>query len=617
MVLEKPIIPFLDWLQQNLATFAGTLLAVIGLGLFLGFLAGALRHGPVESLRMTWKTVGAGLREMLQISPRRIFAIARLAFKESIRRRVLAVFVVFVIALGFAGWFLDRNSEHPARLYLSFVLTTTNYLVLLLAIFLSAFSLPNDIKNRTIYTVVTKPVRAWEIVFGRILGFCAIGTVLLALMGLSSYLFVHRGLRHTHDVDLAQLTTETTQIDGEARSWKQGFSSRNSNHRHEVRIDQEGRVEIQPTRDHTHQVIAEPAAEGSGQYQLGPAQGQLLARVPIRGTLRFLDRSGNPGDGINVGTEWKYRKYIEGGTLAAAIWRFEGLREQDFSNGLPLELTIEIFRSYKGEIDQPLTGVLELVKPAPRDEKGLPTAADGGLRSVEISFPARDYQVMQRRIPRTLVARDSAGNERTVDIFRDLVDPRTGALEIWIRCLDNAQYFGMAPADLYLRAANRPFWANFLKGYISIWFQMIVVTCFGVAFSTFLSGPVAMLTTVAALVMGFFKGFVFDVASGEMPGGGPLESLVRLLTQRNQMVELERSLATTVIQLFDSVLLQVMQAVSYAMPDCGQFNTSRFVAYGFDIPAALMAQHLAITMAYALVIATAGYFFFKTREIAA
>ena len=172
---------------------------------------------------------------MLQISPRRIFAIARLAFQESIRRRVLVVFVVFVIALGFAGWFLDRNSEHPARLYLSFVLTTTNYLVLLLAIFLSAFSLPNDIKNRTIYTVVTKPVRAWEIVFGRILGFCAIGTVLLALMGLSSYLFVHRGLRHTHDVDPAQLTTETTQVDGEARSWKQGFSSRNSNHRHEVR----------------------------------------------------------------------------------------------------------------------------------------------------------------------------------------------------------------------------------------------------------------------------------------------------------------------------------------------------------------------------------------------
>ncbi len=171
-----------------------------------------------------------------------------------------------------------------------------------------------------------------------------------------------------------------------------------------------------------------------------------------------------------------------------------------------------------------------------------------------------------------------------MDIFRDLVDPQTGALEVWIRCLDTEQYFGMASADLYLRAANRPFWVNFVKGYVSIWFQMVVVTCFGVAFSTFLSGPVAMLATLAALVMGFFKGFVFDVASGEMPGGGPLESLVRLFTQKNQLVELEKGLDTTVIQLIDGIFLQVMQAVSYAMPDCGKFNTSRFVAYGFDIP---------------------------------
>ena len=193
MVLEQPIIPFLNWLRENLGTFATMLLAVVGLGLFVGFLAGALRHGPGHSLRMTGRTFLTGLRELTQVSPRRLLAIARLAFQESLRRRVLVVFVVFVVALLFAGWFLDRNSDHPARLYLSFVLTATYYLVLLLAVFLSAFSLPNDIKNRTIYTVVTKPVRAWEIVLGRILGFCAIGTLLLVLMCLFSYVFVQRG----------------------------------------------------------------------------------------------------------------------------------------------------------------------------------------------------------------------------------------------------------------------------------------------------------------------------------------------------------------------------------------------------------------------------------------
>ena len=62
-------------------------------------------------------------------------------------------FGVFLLILLFAGWFLDANSNDPAPLYLSFVLTATTYLVLLIALFLSAFSLPADIKNHTIYTM--------------------------------------------------------------------------------------------------------------------------------------------------------------------------------------------------------------------------------------------------------------------------------------------------------------------------------------------------------------------------------------------------------------------------------------------------------------------------------
>ena len=127
------------------------------------------------------------------------------------------VFVIFVIALLFAGWFLDRESDHPARLYLSFVLTATNYLVLMLAIFISAFSLPNDLKNKTIFTVVTKPVRGWEIVLGRILGFVGIGTVLLALMCVFSYFFVNRGLQHSHTVDPTRLTLASETMSAASR----------------------------------------------------------------------------------------------------------------------------------------------------------------------------------------------------------------------------------------------------------------------------------------------------------------------------------------------------------------------------------------------------------------
>ncbi len=74
--------------------------------------------------------------------------------------------VAFGVILMFAGWFLDPQTPATGPLYVTFVLSWTTYLIVLLALFISAFSLPNDIKNRTIHTVVTKPVRSGEIVLG-------------------------------------------------------------------------------------------------------------------------------------------------------------------------------------------------------------------------------------------------------------------------------------------------------------------------------------------------------------------------------------------------------------------------------------------------------------------
>ena len=43
--------------------------------------------------------------------------MAMLAVQEAIRRRVLIAFVVFVVIILFAGWYLDVQSDNPARLY--------------------------------------------------------------------------------------------------------------------------------------------------------------------------------------------------------------------------------------------------------------------------------------------------------------------------------------------------------------------------------------------------------------------------------------------------------------------------------------------------------------------
>ena len=55
------------------------------------------------------------LGDLVHTSPRRVWALARLAIQESLRRNVLVALGVFVVMLLFAGWFLDpRRPNEPS-----------------------------------------------------------------------------------------------------------------------------------------------------------------------------------------------------------------------------------------------------------------------------------------------------------------------------------------------------------------------------------------------------------------------------------------------------------------------------------------------------------------------
>jgi hypothetical protein len=632
MVLEKQIIPFLQWLPNSLAFFLLVAAGICLLALIGGFLMASIRNGPVEATKIVFQVIGSAWTDFRQTSFRRIFAMARLAFKESIRRYVLIVFVVFMILLSFGAWYLDVNSENPAALYISVVLKATNFLTVLLAIFLSAFSLPADIKNKTIYTIVTKPVRPWEIVFGRILGFGAILTLILAGMCLFSFVFVKRGLNHRHAVDVASVQTDES---GRVT----GMTTRNRNHRHEFYVativDDEGNTSYEGATDarqgHVHRVtMTDPDDYNS--IAIGPPTGNLEARVPIYGGLRFLNRKGELAEkGINVGKEWTYRGYIEGSTLSAGIWHFQGLKPREFPTGLPIEMAVRVFRTYKGEIERGIAGTWQLVNgdfrvqqaaksSDPEAKKGFDP--DTAVATTRQPFIAQEFTPASVLVPRTVECEMLDGSIREVDLFESLVSD--GHLELKIQCEERAQYFGMASADVYVRASDRFFWMNFIKGYFTVWLQLMVVTAFGVMFSTFLTGSVAMLATLGCMVMGYFSSTIFQVATGELEGGGPVEAVIRVFTQKNLMVDLGiGKVGDFLVKAFDAVSLFFMRALSSMMPnfrdyaESGGINTARFLAYGFDIPPNLMGQHILISLAYILVVSSAGYFFLKTKEIAA
>jgi len=122
----------------------------------------------------------------------RIFAIARLAFREGIRMRVvmvaLVVLVFLVLRLPFA---LRGDDTLSGRLqnFLSYSLTALSLLLSVAAVFLSCASISNEVKTCSIHTVVTKPVSRFQIVAGKWLGVNLLNVLMVALCGLAIYGF--------------------------------------------------------------------------------------------------------------------------------------------------------------------------------------------------------------------------------------------------------------------------------------------------------------------------------------------------------------------------------------------------------------------------------------------
>ena len=174
----------------------------------------------------------------------------------------------------------------------------------------------------------------------------------------------------------------------------------------------------------------------------------------------------------------------------------------------------------------------------------------------------------------------------------------------------------MAHADVFLRSQDASFAINFIKGYLGIWLQMVIVVSLGVMFSTLLSAPVTMMATSASIVMGMFSDYVYTLSRGPDYGGGPIESAVRLHTQNNMTSPLAPGTGTTIIKTADDVYLFALRLVNYVLPDFTRYNDSEYVVKGFNVPASLLAQHLLLAAAYVPLVCLFGYFFLKTREVA-
>jgi hypothetical protein len=654
---------FSEWFLPGLILFGGIVLAATLLGLFFGYVVASFRYGPFEAFYIVAQVVAEAVPDFLRTSPRRVLAMAGLAIKEAFRRKVIIVaFMIFVILLLFGQWFMTGGTERPEQRFMSTVMFGTQLLTLLTVMLISAFSLPEDIKNKTIYTIVTKPVRATEIVLGRIVGFGFLGTLLLGLMGLISFLFVSRNLSHSHLVvgdtqtmaSLIELEpgTEISPKTGKRVSENavmEGETNISFGHRHRLEVleftaegpddpllqsedvvkveERDGvtyfqRLICQPVGGHTHQVTVTGTGPDA-KITLGPSIGYFRARVPVYAdSVSFLDTDGNPSDkGTNVGKESKYRGFIDGGsaqrrsTLSRAIFTYSDFTPDRFNNSdlLPLEMTLGVFRTYKGDIQKRVIGGLQF-ESVPDDPN-----TENRFVSKMFDFETNEYQLQTEPVSTKIIGRivepdGTLVEEGEYDLFKDFA--ANGKLNVSLTCRDINQYIGVARADVYFRAADDVYWINFAKGYLGIWCQMMIIISMAVAFSTFLGTPIVMLGVLVMMVVGFFTPFIRDLTNIDRDGGGPIESFIRLVTQKNMQVDLETGMADVLIKQTDGFLSQRLSDLTYLAPNFKQLDFSQFLTYGYAIDSQRIVVAIAITLAFCVGLTLLGYFALKTREIA-
>jgi len=144
---------------------------------------------------------------------RNIWAVAINTVKQAVRMKIAAVFIVLLVvllpAMGFSTTG-DGTLKGRLQTFVSYGLSLTSFLLCLLTIVASIYSVTGDIKHRQIYTVLTKPIRRFELLLGKLAGITLLNVVLLALFSAVIYsitIYMPRFVQTSED-ELQQVNNE-------------------------------------------------------------------------------------------------------------------------------------------------------------------------------------------------------------------------------------------------------------------------------------------------------------------------------------------------------------------------------------------------------------------------
>lgn len=130
-------------------------------------------------------------------SATRILAIARNAFREAVRDRVLYNLVLFVLLLTAGAIFLgELSAGQETKIIIDLGLSAMLLFGVFIAIFVGVGLVYKEIERRTLYAILTKPIGRGQFLLGKYLGLCLTLLVNVVIMGAGvslALIYIRRG----------------------------------------------------------------------------------------------------------------------------------------------------------------------------------------------------------------------------------------------------------------------------------------------------------------------------------------------------------------------------------------------------------------------------------------
>ena len=130
----------------------------------------------------------------VRFSPRRVWILAMATLTQLMRMKILAFLLVICLLTALLGLGTSMtNPDQQLNLLKTMVLGTLQIFSMVLGVVATALLLPKDMEDRTLYTILSKPVPRFDYLFGKYLGVVLLIAGGLVIMdGLLSILIWYR-----------------------------------------------------------------------------------------------------------------------------------------------------------------------------------------------------------------------------------------------------------------------------------------------------------------------------------------------------------------------------------------------------------------------------------------